>query len=219
MVKNARKKNAGVTLIEMLIVLAIFSLVSSILLFNYSDFRTNVSLRNLSQEVALAVRKAQTYATSVRGIDYSGTTRDYPAYGIGFSTEASPESLAPGEKKIVLFVDVPPDEDPEEEGDLFYDYSTGTCGTVLEGEECFEKFQISTPDKISDIEVCTTSTCSSESEVYIVFRRPNPDAWFCVPSGSSCDGTTYSSVTITLESQTGLTKTVSIWNTGQVSVQ
>ncbi|HSE56700.1 MAG TPA: type II secretion system protein [Candidatus Paceibacterota bacterium] len=218
--RKKQQYNAGLTLIEMLVVLGIFATVSGILLFNYGDFRNNVSIRNLSQEVALAVRKAQTYATSVRGTSIGGSTRDYPAYGIAFASTAAVPDLAPDQKEIVLFVDVPPGADPELNGDTYYSYGSATCGAVSEGEECFEKLQIATTDKIKKVEVCTSSfTCSEVPEVYISFQRPNPDAVFCVPSGAVCDSTVYSSAILTLESAVGLQKKVSVWNTGQISVQ
>lgn len=217
--RKKQQQNSGITLIEMMVVLGIFAAVSGVLLFNYGDFRNNVSIRNLTQEVALSVRKAQTYATSVRGTSIGGSTRDYPAYGIAFASTAAVPNLAPDQKEIVLFVDVPPGADPTLDGDTYYSYGSAPCGEVAEGEECFEKLQITTADRISKVEACTAAVCTEVDEVYLSFKRPNPDAVFCVPSGAACDGTTYSSVIITLESSAGLQKAVTVWNTGQISVQ
>ncbi len=210
--------NDGLTLIEMIVVIAIFAIVSSVLLFNYSSFRGNVSLRNLSQEVAIAVRKAQTYATSVHGINIDSTTRDYPAFGMAFATGSGAPVTTPDEKQFMLFADIPPNGSTL--GNSIYDHSSLNCGAVTLGDECVESFQISSSDKISNISVCTISNCSNVAALNILFHRPNPDALFCVPVGSACDGNTYSSAVVTLQSADGSrTRSISVWNTGQISVQ
>jgi prepilin-type N-terminal cleavage/methylation domain-containing protein len=219
MISN-KTKQSGVTLIELIVVIAIFAIVSSVLLFNYSDFSTNVSIRNLSQEVALSVRKAQTYATSVKGIENTNlSTRDYPSYGISFSLDATSGPFEPNTKQFVLFADVPsifgtllPNKQYE---------TNGTCGVIEPGSECIENFSINTSDSI--IEFCTDVTgCVSSGSIDITFRRPVPDAIICYKSSSSdttCLNTTISNVDIVLQSAKGLRRTVSVWNTGQISVK
>jgi prepilin-type N-terminal cleavage/methylation domain-containing protein len=214
-----RTKQSGVTLIELIVVIAIFAIVSSVLLFNYSDFSTNVSIRNLSQEVALSVRKAQTYATSVKGIENTNlSTRDYPSYGISFSLDATSSAFKPNTKQFILFADVPTTfgASPNRQ------YETnGTCGVIEPGSECIENFSINTTDSI--VGLCTDATgCVSTGSVDITFRRPVPDAIICYKAYSAdttCLNTTISNVDIILQSAKGLRRTVSVWNTGQISVK
>ncbi len=211
------KKQSGVTLIELIVVLGIFSVISSVLLFNYSDFSTNVSIRNLSQEVALTVRKVQTYATSVRGLDNGGgSTKSFPAYGISFSLDFTSGSFEPNRKQFILFADI-----PESVGQLpnkIYN-GDGTCGTPDVGSECLENFSIETFDSI--VELCTdaTSGCVSTGSVDITFRRPIPDAIICYRSSSAEDCQIASYVDIVLQSAKGLRRKVSVWNTGQIGVK
>ncbi len=209
---------AGVTLIELIVVIGIFSVVSSVLIFNYSDFSTNVSVRNLSQEVALSVRKAQTYATSVRGIDNSVTsTRDYPAYGVSFSLDATSGPFEPNKKSFILFADIP--ESPDAAPNKRYE-SDGSCGTPGVGAECIESFSIETFDSI--VEVCTDATgCIKTGSFDITFRRPTPDAIICykLAAGEDCQTSSISYINIILESAKGLRRSISVWNTGQISVQ
>lgn len=208
----------GVTLVELIVVIGIFSVVSSVLIFNYSDFSTNVSVRNLSQEVALSIRKAQTYATSVRGIDNINTSsRDYPAYGVSFSLSPSSGQFEPNSKSFILFADIP--DVPGGTPNKRYD-SNGSCGTPGNGGECIENFSIETFDSI--VEVCTDATgCISAGSFDITFRRPTPDAIICykLSSADACQTSSISYIDIVLQSAKGLRRSVSVWNTGQISVK
>ncbi len=224
-----RSLQAGVTLIEMLIVVAIIAVVSTVLMFNYSDFSTNVSVRNLSQEIALAVRKAQTYATSVRAIDGTNliSSSAFPGYGIVFTSQPAPtvlSSIVPTNHRFVLFADIA-------DGliaDRMYGADTAAerCGEPTSSQnECIETFEITTADQI--VAICgdatrayvshTTTPCTGSTPtgdtVSISFRRPSPDAYILYNGQPS----TYAQ--LVLRSPKGLTRSVVVWNTGQVSVQ
>ncbi len=202
------------TMVELIVVLAIVGLVSAVLVFNYGNFRSNVTLRGLSQQIALSIRKAQTYATSVRSVDgVSVNTTSFPGYGVSFSNASSSSATSPNQARFVLFADIP-NSSGVTNGK--YDNSGSTCGAPTEGNECVEVFTINSPDRITELcpnDSCTTSTTT----VDIVFDRPAPDAEICLVSGSSC--TTRSSVGIKIQSTTGATKKVNVWNTGQISIQ
>ncbi len=222
MVKKIFKKinnnfQVGVTLIELMVIVAIVGVVSSVLLFNYSDFSTNVSIRNLSQEIALSIRKSQTYATSVSGVTSSGE-RSYPAYGLVFSLESSSLPFTPTPKKFISFADIPLglDSEPNEK----YDSDGYVCGNVSSGNECVESISINSADSIVGLETDVTGPVTSGS-IAVTFRRPSPDAIICyIPSGSTdCIPQTSSYAKITLKSVKGLTRSVSVWNTGQITAQ
>lgn len=210
---------AGVTLIEMLVVVAIIALVSSVLLFNYSDFTTNVSVRNLSQEIALTVRKAQTYATSVRTID--GTTMDsstFPGYGISFATTNPSGDSLPGPHRFVLFADT---DAIRTSTSIYNTDADAGCGnaSVGNGNECLETFTISTADRIESI--CNGTICydsSKDAKIDITFRRPSPDAIICLSTGGT-PNCNISYAVINLVSAKNLRRSVEIWNTGQISVK
>lgn len=208
----------GVTLVELVVVIAIFAIVSSVLLFNYSNFSTNVSIRNLSQDLALTIRKAQTYATSVQGVSTAGGgARSYPAYGISFSLDTNGGVYQPNKKKFVLFVDT---VDPNM-GAPNKQYDAGsTCGTPSEGDECLESYSIESADSI--VSLCSDATgCISTGSFDVSFHRPSPDAIICYKSDFSarCSSTVISYLDIVLESAQGTRRTVSVWNTGQISAK
>ncbi len=215
-----RNTQAGVTLIEMLVVVAIIGVVSSAILFNYSDFSTNVSLRNLSQEVALSARKAQTYATSVRILGQSAVLSDtFAGYGISFAVPGSADGYSPNQKQFDLFADtgIPPNG--------MYEFLPAVCGDIpVSGSECIENFAINTADKIVGIcingAVYEEGRCLEDATVDITFKRPNPDALFCVHDGNAgCRTDSIGSVGIVLESAKGFTRTVTIYTTGQITAQ
>ena len=211
------RSQAGVTLVEMVVVVAIVAVVSSVIIFNYSTFSTNASVKSLAQQVALSVRKAQAYATSVRNIDNTSTdTILYPAYGISFAVNQSGATLA-SSKQFVLFADIPPSGSTIGDGK----YTTnGTCGNPAFGSECIETFTITSADTI--VQLCTntsgTETCFSDKEVDIVFRRPSPDANVCLLVGGLCQVAKPAYAKVVLQSLKGGQKTITVWTTGQISV-
>lgn len=208
-----RTTQSGVTLVELIVVVAIVALISSVLMFNYSDFSTNVSLRGLSQEVALAIRKTQTYATSV----HNAGSDSYPAYGISFSLQDPVGAYEPSKKQFVLFADIPLGPDPLP--NRLYD-TDGTCGAPLSGAECTEELVITSGDSVVGIETDRTGRVSTGS-VTITFRRPTPDASICYSYGGphdSCIPQTISYAKIFLQSAKGVERVVTVWNTGQISV-
>lgn len=213
---NRIGRQQGVTLVELLIVVGIVSVVSAVLMFNYSDFNNNVSIRNLAQEMGLAVRKAQTYATSVQAINNtSQNTNVFPSYGMSFSMNAATsDTTLPTNKRFVLFADIPPSTGTV--GDKIYT-SNRQCGVMQEGSECVETFGISTGDRI--VRLCTSEYgCSTTATANVIFARPAPDAYICIVQGSACTQIA-SNLDVVVQSQKGRIKTVRIWNTGQISVQ
>ena len=100
---TSRVNNAGMTFIELIVVLGIFAAVAATVLFNYRGFSNNVSLQNLAQEVALQIKRAQTDAVSGKTPALSVVqlpninnllSLDWtPSYGVAFDKEEYPGSL------------------------------------------------------------------------------------------------------------------------------
>jgi prepilin-type N-terminal cleavage/methylation domain-containing protein len=215
-------ESRGFTLIEMLVVMAIFAIVATVLLFNYSDFSTSVGVQNLAEEIGLTVRDAQSYATSVRTINgASGIASDtFPAYGISLSVNSTgAKTYDPTTSSFALFADV--DTNGNGITNNSFD-NNGTCGTPAAGQECVENFDISEGNSI--VSLCTDlpsdNSCltpATGGTVNVVFHHPNPDAVICV-NGIDCTSRQASYVKITVQSPRGLQRLITIWNTGQISV-
>jgi prepilin-type N-terminal cleavage/methylation domain-containing protein len=83
---------AGFTLIELVVIIAIFAIMSSVLLFNFRGFNKNVERNNLAQDMALLIRKTQSYGISSSTLDANTLTETntLPSrYGLLFDYDAS----------------------------------------------------------------------------------------------------------------------------------
>ncbi|MCX6754251.1 MAG: prepilin-type N-terminal cleavage/methylation domain-containing protein [Candidatus Nomurabacteria bacterium] len=213
------KYNKGVTLIELLVVIFIFVVISGITIFDYGKFKSSLSIQNLADDIALSVRKAQGYAI---GVHRSSSVFD-TGYGIHFSVNQ--ENLGSGrysgtDKSFVIFSDI--------NNDKIYDYGEN-CGTPATGDECLELLNISSIDKIIGIRyydghVLSDTLTKTKNTLDIVFKRPNPEPTFCYKndgSDSACDtipGLSYVQVIISSNTIPAVTKTITISNSGQISV-
>lgn len=209
---NKIKYNGGMTLIELLVVISIFVILTSMTIFDYGSFRSSISIKNLADDIALSIRKAQSYAIGVHSDSNFSS-----GYGVHFttSTNSSDPLLSGSNKSFVIFNDLGPH-------DTAYNYPlNGPCGN---GSECNEVLNIITADKISEIYINDTKV-DTGSSIDISFLRPNPDAYFCYRSdnSSSTCNTSYSPIShvkiVVSNSQSDKTQTITLWNTGQISVQ
>lgn len=211
-----KNKNSGFTLIEMAVVLGIFLLISGLIIFNYSDFHSNVSLENLAQDVALNIRRAQSYATGSKG---AGS--EFPGYGIHFNTDSNfVTQHSGGPKSFIFFADLA--SSPVPSGYPIYDESNvrKECGydNLIGGNECIEDITINSTDIIN--EICLNGSSCVPGTLDIVFTRPDPDPTFCfLPTGSSMCAGSVSSASIHLISVTGKEKVITVWNTGQINTE
>ncbi len=78
---------AGFTIFEVVVVIGIMVIISSVILTTYPNFNDRVSTRRAAEEIASSVRQAQAYGL---GVKESGTgSADFPGYGLYFQS-ASP---------------------------------------------------------------------------------------------------------------------------------
>ena len=57
--QKSLSRQGGMTYIEIIVVLGIFSTLSGVAMFNYKGFQDQVDIRNLGSDIALKVKKAQ----------------------------------------------------------------------------------------------------------------------------------------------------------------
>jgi prepilin-type N-terminal cleavage/methylation domain-containing protein len=195
------KRDKGMTLVELIVVLGIFVLVTGITIFDYNSFRSNISLQNLADEIALSVRKAQSYAIGVKSA--GGSFSDN--FGIHFSKEETGGSENnSSSKSFVLFVDI--DKDNK------YNPSD-ICG--VGEEECLEILTIKTEDKITGI-LREGELDENLETIDVIFKRPNPDANFY--DNGDYVGEQSIGIQIT-NTRSGGVKNIIISNTGQISIE
>lgn len=210
--KFSTNSNGGLTLVELMVVISIFMIITGVTIFNYGSFRSNVSLQNLTDDIALSIRKAQGYAIGARGVGNNFSN----SYGIHFSinSNTSGNSLDGNNKAFLMFFTL---------SDKDYDNSlTGACGDGT--HECMELFNITSTDIVKEIYVDDVKQTTPESSIDIVFIRPDPRAYFCYKSSptSSCESNV-SKISIKISNgqfaEKEKTRIISVQNTGQISIQ
>jgi prepilin-type N-terminal cleavage/methylation domain-containing protein len=193
----------GFTIIEMLAVLAIFSILTAIVVFNYAKFRSDTILTNMAYEVALSIREAQIYGVSARS-SVSGNSADFTrAYGIYIPTIPT--------NAYYLFSDTDPANSGT--GDKKF---TGTDCSSPSGDTCVTPYTLQQNIKITDVYVCVNGGRTDSNNFSILFKRPNPEPIF---SKNGDDPGDFSQIQITLTANDGTTsRYVRVANNGQISV-
>ncbi len=199
--RPALSLSKGFTLIELIVVSAIILIITGFIMFQQAKFNSATLMRSLTYSVALSIRQAQVYGTSVK--EFSGTFA--PGYGVYFPTSGASANT------YWLFADIV----PASVGDGAYTNSTEALPTFTLGKGYII-------GSLCAVQV-GGSTCTSVSSLTVFFRRPNPDACIatnvapaaCAPGGTAV----YSSAYIQLLS-TGNndTRRVKVSNTGQIAV-
>jgi prepilin-type N-terminal cleavage/methylation domain-containing protein len=165
------KKSLGFSIVELIVVITIFSVFAGVVIFKYSDFNSGVTLQNTAQEIALRIQQAQTGAISGEfprlAPGQAGVTSDWtPSYGVYFDRTKPTEfsfffdRTVPGLKTGNGVFDDP----------VFGPFSCGTGSS-----ECVDVVTITTGETIKSICATSSSTCGAVNGS-VVFRRPFPDA-------------------------------------------
>ena len=183
----------GFSLMELLVVISIFSVISLMILANHSRFNSSVLLGSLAYNIALSIREAQVYGLSVQGQLSGGIPNFQVGYGVHFQ----------GGTTYVLFAD--------KNGNKKYD--TPPTDTIIKTYTVRQGHIISDFCGITSVGVRECALGGAITLLDIVFLRPDPDA-----SMKSSSPTLYSSAEITVSSPQGSTRKVTVVSTGQISV-
>ncbi len=199
----------GFSLIELLVVLAIFIIITSVFIFNQNRFSSNSALTNAAYEIALEIRQAQSYGILVKGNDDSLGYAN--GYGIDFQKDSN------NVISFYFFSDLPPSGgvpdgiyNPTDDGP-YITHFTMSAGNVIKS--------VCTTDGSSITRCLDTSNSSALSQIDVTFLRPRPEASII---DSAAPSSSYKRVKadITIQSALGdRTKVVEVTNTGVISVQ
>ena len=82
------KKNRGFTYVELIVVLSIFAIMTSLVIFNYGAFQAKVDVENYANDIALKIVQAQKDAMSGKqptDLQQQPTVSPWkPSYGVFF---------------------------------------------------------------------------------------------------------------------------------------
>ncbi len=179
-IKTRIKK--GFTLVELLVTITIFVILTGVVLFSQNRFNSTIFLTNLAYDVALTVRQAQTYGVNIKNFvtfSESNFTDNFIPYGVHFET-SSPTSF-------ILFADL--DATTQNNKVISDGIFDGRNETLIDpstcdiNDGCVKRFTIQRGNRIKQLCVSDVGgdedinwSCSSSSVLDIVFVRPNPDA-------------------------------------------
>ncbi|KKP85723.1 hypothetical protein A3B84_00385 [Candidatus Nomurabacteria bacterium RIFCSPHIGHO2_02_FULL_35_13] len=199
------KDNRGMTYVELIVVLSIFSVMTSVILFNYNAFQAKVDIKVLANDIAIKIVEAQKSALSGKlSLRTHGAISDWkPSYGVYFDL-----STSDSKKKFVYFTDSNQDKD----------YAPSCPGVDNTEDECIDEITITKNNFISDFTVFyenDSSAVSLNNDLTITFTRPD--------SGVIIKSTmpfvfTVSYVQITISSVSGITAKIKIYPSGRIQI-
>ena len=197
------QKNRGMTYVELIVVLAIFGIMSTVVLYNYGEFQDRVDIKNMASDIALKIVQAQKASLNGqlpdRDITYNPATSWKPSYGVYFN-------LSFDDKSFIYFSDL------NQDGQL----DSTTCSG---SGECLDQVFITKGDRISDISYTyldgTVVAPAPTQYSAITFKRPDSTTHFYLDN-SEITGLEY--FQITLESPKSKNATITVYPSGRIQV-
>ena len=183
----------GFTMIEVVVMLAIITLLSAVVLFNFTGFNEGAFLNRYVRELSLAIRKAQNMSLAVTQIIIGNppVPQTPPAIGL---------QLIKSQSSYFLFADLNPRDNKYTDN-----------GEKIGGDEKFER-----NIKINNI---TDENGVSYDSINIIFTSPEANIIFSDVNGVDISNT-ISVINIQLQTSSGqLTKTISVRSSGQISAE
>ncbi len=212
--KQIRNKKSetrkGFTLVELMVSVAIFVFMTVLLVAKYGNFNQSTLLTDLAYDVALTIRTAQTYGTSVRVAD-TGTAGFQTTYGVHFTTDTDPVlGYGSTNQQTVLF-SMPISKAVAPSVAIFQN-DTGA------GDEILNTYNIKGSATVSALCAGPSATsCTSATSLDIQFTRPDPSAIICRNGSAALCNNSYAEITL-LSSDSG-TRKVYVYQNGQIAVQ
>ena len=208
MKKPYLKKNSeqGFTLVEFIVVLVIFSIMSGTSLFNYNRYQNNIETTNIAQDIALTIRQAQVYGISasseilpqINSNDLN-LVQDKSIRGFAINTES---------QEIILFEDLNRSFGYESQSDRIIDVRRILARNTNISACLFDFGASPIPGE------CSVDVASESTMVNVVFQRPYPDAFI------NFDGNPYGHVLVELKDNSANNlKYIEINPIGNISVK
>ena len=182
------KNNSGFIITELLVAIGIVLTILTVIISNQATYTDGIALSNLADDISLTISQAQSYGAGVR--ETAPGSLDFSrAYGLSFNLSSN--------KTYIYFIDL--------DGDKIYD-----SGEILSQTE------ISRGNYISDICAVLPGNISEcgIGQVDISFTRPKTEPKLIF----SASWPTAIGAKLVLKSPTGDTKSVTVYNTGQITV-
>ncbi|MEI6580966.1 MAG: type II secretion system protein [bacterium] len=196
----------GMTYVELIVVLSIFAVMSSVVMFNYGSFESKIDIKNVASDVGLKIVQAQKFSVNGKlpplaqqtaiGEQIAGGINAWkPSYGVYFNTTTD-------NKSFVYFTDV------NQNGE----YDVGSSPNV----EFLETISINKGNYISNVEFLlpTGGSCLTTNALTIFFKRPDSGATFIPPASSNC----YARITVKTPSSADISSSIDVYPSGRIQI-
>ena len=200
-----RKLQRGFTLVELLVTITIFVVLTGVVLFNQQKFNSTILLTNLAYDTALTIRQAQTYGINIK--EFNGADEFVP-YGVHFDLNS--------EKSFILYADT--GYNLETKNLTSYNGVLTKCEA---DDGCVSRYNILRGNYISDL--CVNSTGSKpdgdcgKQQLDILFVRPNPDAF--IRTGTNKDEGNNYDATIIIKGVDETTRKIKVSQNGLIEIK
>lgn len=200
----SRNTRRGFSLFEVLVSVAIFSLLTSSLIIENGKFRNQTLTANLAYEIGLVFRKAQSFGIGVRGSDPAfSVTQATKYFGIFFSRA--------DDRVLTLYRDGDSNDNGIYDG-VTTDIRVDTF--ALDPKYKILRFCA----KEGNVEYCSDSP--SVTELNVSFKRPDPSAKIIYKRGEAPKDASEARIEVTQRQGTGnKISSVTIYSTGQIYVR
>jgi prepilin-type N-terminal cleavage/methylation domain-containing protein len=198
-----RAKNRGLTFIELIVVVAIMGIISTVVLFRQAKFSSDILITDMAYQIALAIRQAEVFGLSSKKSD---TGVDSTTFRAGFAVLFTP-SLATGGQSdngasaFAMFNDMPTYSSLTAGTDSVFNYFydpgidvlmdpypikltqgqkiRGYCGHHVSGSwQCWS--------------YADAAQASSQKVLTITFVKPNPEAHIRMGTAGTSESYTFS---------------------------
>ena len=222
MKKNKLQKNKGFSMVEFIVIISIFAIMTSVSMLNYNDHHKAIEQANLTQNIALTIRQAQVYGISASAKNIGDETfededvaetffaNDTGILDITRNKSIRGTSLNLDTNEIVLF------EDNTYPSNFIY--NTGS-------DRVIDERKIVSP--IVGFEyayLCDNANCVKKDSgvVDITFQRPYPDAIINYrDSIGTSPGSFYDKVSLVVSKEDGADKNsyIDVQSIGNITVK
>lgn len=221
--RNFKKQNQkGFTLVELLVTITIFVVLTGVVLFNQSKFNSTILLTNLAYDTALTIRQAQTYGLNIK--EFGGTTAaetQFVPYGVHFDLDAN--------KSFILFADLDYTDAAKSDG-IYNKPGSGDHSNpaICQGNfGCVSRYSIKRGNFISQLCVDSKTDASgiysdgdcTMTKLDIVFQRPNPDAFIRAGTMVVKSNPIFNDATIIIQGADGSTRKVKVQSNGLIEIK
>jgi len=204
---RAGNRQAGMTYVELIVVLSIFAVMTSVVLFNYGKFQEQVDIKVLANDIASKIVEAQKAAMSGEILVTPPSDDWKPSYGVYFdlSTERYPDGVSHNER-FTYFADI----DNNNNYDVALDTSSATADITITKE-----------DSVKDITAYFTDGTKDplNGTLSITFTRPDSGAVFYDGTTGKISSVNYLEITVQSPGSNPSVGYIDIYPSGRIQVK